>query len=351
MPILAYRHVVKIFILLILFLSALSFRAFFDDSHTKPGLIFSSELIIINLSLLMMGGLLRVLSKNQIEKICNVLLLSGVIVSIFSMYEIFFLSHLYQEYWIRTEGMRSVSSLLNPNNCGVYIGACIVLLFSSTRTLLFKISLGLVFLFPWILSGSRTAWVCVLATLAVIGIRNSWKNPKNALILFSTLVCLIFIPFWVDFAIDIINGFGYDLASRISDDRSSTARLDKYMEFLLNFNVDYFFPDFYNENIVLVSESSYFTYLNYLGIFGCILFFYLVFWFYKIHITNCFKNRILVYIFLYYIFVGFFESVITSFPNNQLFFISAGSFLVFRGVDQNKILHFSRLNYENNRHL
>lgn len=345
---LSYHHAAKIAIFSGLFLIFLSLRVFSDVFDIRPGAVFFLELLVINLSLLMMGGVLRVLSQSQLEKICDVILFTGVIVSIFSMYEIFFLSHLYEDYWIQTEGMRSVSSLLNPNNLGVYIGACIVILVSSAKTRLFKILLGALFLFPLLLSGSRTAWVCLFVILIIILIRNSCKNPANLLLMLVVFVFLISIYIWLDSIVDAIGLFGYDLSSRISDGRSSAIRIDKYMEFLLNFNENYLFPDFENRNIFLVSESSYFTFVNYFGIFGCVLFIAFASLFYKITLVECFKSGPWIYVFVYYIFVGFFESIITSFPNNQLFMISAGSFLVFRGASGKKVKS-SILNYENDK--
>ena len=142
---------------------------------------------------------------------------------------------------------------------------------------------------------------------------------------------------WSDVVFDSLSVFGYDLSSRISDSRSSAARIDKYVEFLSNLNENYFFPDFDNKNIVLVSESSYFTYINYFGIFGCVLLLAFVSQFYRIDLVKYPKGGPWVYVFVYYCFVGLFESTITSFPNNQLLMISAGSIIALRGVGGRKM--------------
>ena len=142
-----------------------------------------------------------------------------------------------------------------------------------------------------------------------------------------------------DFFVSVIDYLGYDLSSRLSDNRSSVARLDKYTEFLLNFNVDYFFPDIYNKNIVLVSESSYFTYVNYFGILGVVLFLVFIFMYYRISFVRSRHYKPWFFIFIYYLVVGLFESLVTSFPNNQLFMLSAGCLISFRGIN-NKQMKF-----------
>lgn len=348
---LSYVHAAKTAIFSFIFLVILTFFSLSDVLGINFGAVFFLKLLIINLSLLLMAGVLRVLSERQLEQICDVILFTGVLVSLFSIYEIFFLSYLYQEYWIETEGMRSVSSLLNPNNLGVYIGACIIILTSSSKRWLFKVILGTIFLFPLLLSGSRTAWVCLFFTLIIIFIGNSYKNKDNLLLILPLGILLVSIYTWSDFVIEAIGTLGYDLSSRISDGRSSATRIDKYIEFLLNFNESYFFPDFDNKNAILVSESSYFTYVNYFGIFGCILFIVFASIFYKISLVKYFKNGPWIYIFVYYFFVGFFESVITSFPNNQLFMISIGSLVAFRGMGDNKKMKLDRVNHENDKYL
>lgn len=335
--ILAYGHVAKITIYSWLFLIFLFFRVFSDDFYISPGTVFFLELLVINFSLLMLGGMLRVLSQSQLEKFCNVILFSGVVVSIFSIYEIFFLDHLYQDYWIRTEAMRSVSTLLNPNNLGIYIGACILILVFSATKLLFKIIFGALFLFPFLLSGSRTAWVCLFVVLMIFLIRISYKNSANFFLMLAVPLFFLLIYVWSDVVFDSLSVFGYDLSSRISDSRSSAARIDKYVEFLSNLNENYFFPDFDNQNIVLVSESSYFTYINYFGIFGCVLLLAFVSQFYRIDLVKYPKGGPWVYVFVYYCFVGLFETTITSFPNNQLLMISAGSIIALRGVGGRKM--------------
>lgn len=329
-------YAAKLLILSGILIISLYFRVVAGYFEFEPGLIFFLELLVINLSLFLLGGLLNALNEKQLEKFSDVVLFSGVVVSFFSIYEIFFLSHLFQEYWIRTEGMRSVSSLLNPNNAGVYMGACILLLMLSEKRWILKISLGMIFFFPFLLSGSRTSWVCLLIALMIFSIGNSFKNRINLFltILFYMLVLIAFIFF--DFFVGIIDSIGYDLSARISDNRSSSARIDKYIEFLLNFNIDYFFPDIYNENSVLVSESSYFTYVNYFGVLGFVFFFIFFFIFYKISFVKNKKYRPWNFVFIYYLFVGLFESLVTSFPNNQLFMISAGCLIAFRGMNNNR---------------
>lgn len=332
----SFYHATKLLILTGALIISLYFRVFAGDFEFEPGLIFFLELLAINLSLFLLGGLLKVLNEKQLEKFSDVVLFSGVLVSFFSIYEIFFLSHLFQEYWIRTEGMRSVSSLLNPNNSGVYMGACILLLMLSVKRWILKIPLGMIFFFPFLLSGSRTAWVCLLIVLMIFGINNSFKNRINLFLTILFYMLVLITSVFLDFFASIIDSMGYDLSNRIADNRSSSARLDKYIEFLLNFNVNYFFPDIYNSNILLVSESSYFTYVNYFGVLGFILFFIFFFIFYKISFVKDKKYRPWNFVFIYYLFVGLFESLVTSFPNNQLFMISAGCLIAFRGMKNNR---------------
>ncbi|WP_228940545.1 hypothetical protein [Photorhabdus thracensis] len=63
-------------------------------------------------------------------------------------------------YWRATGGIRSISSLFNPNNSGLYAGAIILLIFSIgiNKSIITLLSLGLS-TFTLVASGSRTAWV------------------------------------------------------------------------------------------------------------------------------------------------------------------------------------------------
>lgn len=288
----------------------------------STGFKYFVDIFMIMTSLLGYFFILRVLSSKQRLIVVDVFVFTGCIVSFFSIFEIFFLPHLFLSYWSQTGGVRSVSTLLNPNNMGVYIGACIVLLFYSSYRSYLKIFLFFLFLYPFFMSGSRTAWLGLSIIFLCINFFSFFRRVtilkvlKWMLLLF--VFCLILFLF--------LNG-EYKLGGRFSDGYTASIRLNKYFDYISGFEASYFFPDFLSERERLVSENMYFMVLNYFGIF---IFFFVLFLFFsffkmKSDFLNSEKDVVWVYIFLYFLLVGFFESIITSFPNNQLLFLAAGS--------------------------
>lgn len=284
----------------------------------------SMDLPLVIFSMSGLGLLLGLINERRSSLLIKVFVLSGSIVGCFSVIEVYYLGYLYQSYWDATDGVRSVSTLYNPNNLGLYVGGCLILMFFSGFSLSTKVLVSLPILFSFFMSGSRTAW---LAFFLVTIIYCFFRFGKLS---YGKLVALIFVVglgFLMALAAFLIGGI--TIPDRLTDFQSASIRLERYYNFLTSFDVSYFFPDFNEYRSGLVSESSYFTLFNSLGVIGALLLFVLSLIFFRrrgIHSASDGWRLV----FFYYVFAGFFENILNSFPNNQLLFISLGVFFTMR---------------------
>lgn len=263
------------------------------------------------------------LTNTELDGVLNVFIFSAFFVSLVSFYEYFFMWPVLGDYWLATGGYRSVSTLLNPNNLGVYLGAAIViLLIRKPYSLLFRVIVCGVVFCALIMSGSRTALVSIIIPLffALVFSRFLVVRVKVLMLCFAGLVLLSVLLFFVPW-LDIASGFrGLESAS---------IRLDKYEYFISSFDSSYLEPDFSGERFFYTSENSYFHVLNSLGLI-VVLLLLLGGLFFKLDTSRSKEEpsaKAISYLFLYYLIAFCFENVIVSFPNNQLFFFAAGIFL------------------------
>ena len=263
------------------------------------------------------------LTDTELDGVLNVFIFSAFFVSLISFYEYFFMWPVLGDYWLATGGYRSVSTLLNPNNLGIYLGAAIiVLLIRKPYSLIFRVIVGGVVFCALIMSGSRTALVSIVIPLffALVFSRFLVVRVRVLMLGFAGLVLLSVLLFFVPW-LDIVSGFrGLESAS---------IRLDKYAYFISSFDSSYLEPDFSEERFFYTSENSYFHVLNSLGLI-VVLLLMLGGLFFKLDTSRSKEEpsaKAISYLFLYYLIAFCFENVIVSFPNNQLFFFAAGIFL------------------------
>lgn len=288
----------------------------------KPEIIYQADLIIVLLS---MFGLVIVLSRlNECESsaLVKIIVASAVLVSIFSFVEICFLSGLYREYWHATGGMRSISSLYNPNNMGLHQSAAFILLVTSGLAVRYKVILSSLIGFGLIMSGSRTAWISLFIVLCALYLFNSGKlflvRAGSAFMLFLLAIIMLMVVSYFQVLW---------LPERLSNFDSAYIRIERYFLFFSSFDFSYMLPDWGYSRAGLVSESGYFTLFNYFGFCAFLVLLCLAILFFKVHGSPDYL-RGWKFVFMFYLVAALFENVLNSFPNNQLLFLAAGAFFI-----------------------
>lgn len=271
------------------------------------------------------------MTDDQLDLMLGFVIISSVFVSLISFYEYFYMWPVLGEYWRDTGGYRSVSTMLNPNNLGVYMGVSLLILLLHSRFAIFWRSLAVVIIATALfMSGSRTAVVSMiiplfLGLLLLKGLKLKIKHSVFYIILMVFLCCfLVFV---------VING--YLPSGRYFNMESAVIRLDKYFSYLSMFDFSYIFPDFNSHRSFYVSESSYFYFFNTFGIALSIIFIIVYFTVFRINwgfLSVAGPRRILALIVLYYVITFLFENMISSFPNNQFFFFALGAMLLPRRI-------------------
>lgn len=295
--------------------------------HFDFGSLDSFNFYFIFLSMIGLMTFFSLLTDRHAEYFNKCIIISGLILAFLSYVELFVISDRLYSYWKNTEGVRSVSALLNPNNFGLYLGAVLLLICTAPYRMKTKFLLIIPMLYPFFMTGSRTAWISTLLLMFVslVVVPMSRRSRLLYILVVSgiSMVVLIFIQMLIV--------FGVDLPERMTNFETAFLRLYKYGYFLSQIPL---FPDVYSRNRLLVSESAYFMATNYFGISGILTLSLFLFLGFRQRKYLAQERQLLPWrlIFIYYCFAGFFENVLGSFPNNQLFFISAGSIFILRDV-------------------
>jgi len=278
-----------------------------------------STIIVIG-SMLGLSCVLGVLDEQKKKALNITIAISGVIVSLLSMVEFFLLSDLFASRWDNIGSVRLSSSLLNPNNMGCYIGACFIIVLLSPIKIKLKILCLCTFLFPLIMSGSRTAWIALVATLLFRHI--TLISKKVALFIFLIAVspvCLILSSL-------LFNNLPYLSGHRDADGSSISIRIEKYSDYILGFDLDYLFPDFSSSRQLLGEESGFISIMNGMGIIGVFALLFLILCIFSIRV----RRGVWLSVLIYYALASLSINTINSFPNNQMLFVSLGAILAFR---------------------
>ncbi|MDO9623698.1 MAG: hypothetical protein Q7J46_06880 [Pseudomonas sp.] len=287
-----------------------------------PEYIYLYDSYIVILTMIGLCSVLGTATRSMIVRLGKIIIATGVLVSVIAVLEVSFLTDVYADYWAATGGVRAISTLLNPNNLGVYLGACLILCFAIPGAILGKALSIVIIMIGMYLSGSRTAWLSFAVVFSLWFLKFGMERvTKTSRIVFVILAILAGIVLAL-----IVSSQASDVA-RLQDFTSANIRLEKYQMYLNGFNLDYFFPDFDGARLFLVSESSYFLLINAFGIVGILFIIALVSLSYGFRAS---RVPFFPYLVLYYIVVGVFENMVNSFPNNQLFLLSLGSILTLR---------------------
>lgn len=268
----------------------------------------------------------------QLVLILNVVVISAIFVSLISFYEYFFMWPVLGDYWNATGGYRSVSTMLNPNNLGVYLGVSLLILFLHKGFSVFWRVLAIaIILAALLMSGSRTAVVSILVPVFLGFVFSSGGKVRVGFLIafiFASIFLLFFIAYFL--TSDLM------LSGRYLSSETAMIRLDKYFAYISMVDFSYVIPDFNFTRSFFVSENSYFYLLNTFGValtvvvVVCYLTIFRINWRFT---SESGVRRILALIVLYYIICFLFENMISSFPNNQFFFFALGAILLPRRID------------------
>ena len=312
------------YLLLFYILSAIVLSSTLAMIYNGISVLGMIETLVVIISFAGFSYVGMILTRDTIKKIEISIILSAFIVSLISFYEYFYMWPVLGDYWRDTGGYRSVSTLLNPNNLGLYLGASIILIFITKEfSKIKKLIILSVICSSFIMTGSRTAWLSLyvigsFAFLFNFGLNFSFRK----LIIYMIVNSLLILMFFNVFVIGEVA-----MPERATDMYTAALRLEKYFSYLLNIDGTYLAPDFSGERIDRVSESSYFYYLNSLGIVAGFLYFLMAVSLLYLSIQT-FSEEVyfspFLVIFMYYMFAMLFENTLMSFPNNQLFFLVIG---------------------------
>lgn len=286
---------------------------------------FATDILIVLLSFIGLAYAAANFDEKQIASLVKATVISAVFVSSISYFEYYFMEPVLGDYWRNTGGFRSISTLLNPNNLGLFLGAAILmLLFGKEFAAPFKVIGFTIILGALLMTGSRTAWVSVTAavTLGML-YRGNAKIHIWSFVNLGVLVPFILIAFAAVYSTGL-----FSLPERAVDMYTAALRLEKYFSYLLGVDITYLLPDFDLARIDVVSESAYFHFLNALGfVWAGIVAISLLAFFYSGWLRSLFtvsRYRCFDILVFYYCVAMAFENVLMSFPNNQLIFISFG---------------------------
>ncbi|AID27306.1 O-antigen polymerase [Salmonella bongori CFSAN000509] len=272
--------------------------------------------------------------SNDMSKINMVLLWTGVIVGTISVLELTVFYDYMVSYWTSTGGIRSISSLLNPTNSGAY--SAIIILIALATNIRNKFKKTLFVLMPMITlisSGSRTAWLSLALTLLLTVLLNdkaSMRLRKKILAIAGVgAICgVVYAVFYMSSISNIQSQY------RGLDTYTASIRVENFMTYINSIDLGMLFPDFLDKNINLISDNFYLVLVNYFGIIGFYIFFLIsmLLFYYNAQIkyfSEVIDEDIAIWrvIFIYFLISGLSNSFISSFPVNQLFFISCGYYV------------------------
>lgn len=317
----------------LLFLSSLliSIASFFA---IKSG---SLEIAIVSM---MIAGvmisfiLIPALWEDRLLLIGRVIVLCGAVIGVFSIIELTVISSRFESYWNSTQSIRSISTLFNPNNLGLYVGVSLLLLpYMQLKTLTSSLC-GALIIFSLVVSGSRTAWVALIIVLVYALIVSADARKRFFSIFHKNMPRLILtgVAFAIIYATYLVFSTppNFETAHRGTDLYTASVRLGNLQSFLNLVDVGLFLPDTEGVRANFIQDNFYLVVLNSFGIIG--LFFFLIFFVTHFSVWRNPNPELFPWklIFVFYMVSGLSGSQLNSFPNNQLFFISIGAVLVYR---------------------
>lgn len=278
--------------------------------------------------------LVPTLWKDRLLLLGQVIVTCGAIVGFFSIIELTLLAEQFESYWTSTSSIRSISTMFNPNNLGLYTGICLLLLPHMKFRTGWAIVFGMLLIFSLIASGSRTAWVSLALVQIYAMIVNA--NIRNTLttLLTRNLVKLALsgIAIASTYAVALATSTppGFETVNRGTDLYTVTIRWQNFLTFASMIDDSILLPDQIGERTNYIQDNFYLVALNSFGVIGVLLLITFIITHFSLRRS---KNPNLTpwkLVFIFYMVSGLGGSQLNSFPNNQLFFLSMGALLVYR---------------------
>lgn len=274
--------------------------------------------------------------KDRLLLIGRVIVLCGAVIGIFSIIELTIISSRFESYWNSTQSIRSISTLFNPNNLGLYVGVALLLLpYMQLKKITFSLC-GALLIFALVVSGSRTAWVALIIVFIYALIASADARRRFFSLFHKNMPQLILtgIAFAIIYAIYSVFGTmpNFETAHRGADLYTANVRLGNFQSFIDLVDVGIFFPDTQGVRANFIQDNFYLVVLNSFGIVGLLsflIFFVTYFSFWPKPKPELFPWKL---IFIFYMVSGLSGSQLNSFPNNQLFFISIGAVWIYRPI-------------------
>lgn len=135
----------------------------------------------------------------RVEKeVVHILVFSGFIVALNLFFEFLFMVPILGNYWEKTGDFRSISTLLHPNNLGIYLGAILIIGIHSDKINISNIEKVLIYLPIFgalMLLGSRTAFLSLFAAVLIAAVAAGRITAKSIIRTTFYLFVFIFLVF------------------------------------------------------------------------------------------------------------------------------------------------------------
>lgn len=297
------------------------------------------SLEIATLSIMVAGTmtpfiLIPALWEDRLLLIGRVIVLCGAGVGIFSIIEITVLASLFESAWASTGSIRSISTLFNPNNLGLYVGVALILLPYMRLKTLWTALCGALLTFSFVASGSRTAWVSLVIVLTCALVVSADARGRFFGLLHRHLSKLLLTGVALAAVYAIYLTFStppqVEVTHRGADLYTASVRWSNFLSFLNLIDGGVLIPDTLGERADLIQDNFYLVVLNSFGIVGLTAFLTVL----ATHFSpwrnpnpELFPWKL---VFVFYMVSGLSGSQLNSFPNNQLFFLSMGALWIYR---------------------
>lgn len=323
----------RAYLLLIFCTLMLLIAGYFAIDH---GGLAISTLSIMVVGTMMPFMLILKLWEDRLLMIGRAIVLCGALVGIFSVIEITLLTSLFESAWASSGSIRSISTLFNPNNLGLYVGVALLLLPYMQLRAIWTAVCGALLMFSLVSSGSRTAWVSLAIVLIYALIVSADARARVSGLLRRHLSQLI----WTAVVLAVIYAIYATLSiqpeveiqvvNRGADLYTASIRWDNFLSFLSQIDAGLLLPDMTSKRADFIQDNFYLVALNSFGVIGLLL----LFAFLATHFSpwrnlspDLFPWKL---VFVFYMVSGLSGSQLNSFPNNQLFFLSMGSIWIYR---------------------
>lgn len=271
--------------------------------------------------------------KERMLLIGRVIVLCGAVVGIFSIIELAVLAPLFESAWASTGSIRSVSTLFNPNNLGLYVGVSIVLLPYMRLSTLLTALCGSLLMFSLVASGSRTAWVSLAVVLVYALIVSADTRARLSGLLHRYLLQLLLTGVALAGIYATYQTFGappdIEVTHRGVDLYTASIRWQNFLTFVGLIDGWLLLPDLWGERADYIQDNFYLVVINSFGVIWLIIFLI----FFATHFSlrrprnpNLFPWKL---VFVFYMVSGLGGAVLNAFPNNQMLFLSIGAIWVY----------------------